>query len=68
MSIVIPFAPSAKIARGSQEERAEPAQILFFTGVRYERQVESAPEVRQPRRRARPAGATSRSKTVRRPA
>lgn len=68
MSIVIPFALRAKAARDQSAKPGEPAQILFFTGVRYERPPEPAPAEREPRRRGRPTRAATRSKNVRQPA
>ena len=65
MSIVIPFALRAKAAREHHAMPAEPAEILFFTGVRYERQPDPAPAEREPRRRGRPTRAAARSKIVR---
>lgn len=44
MAVVIPFAPHRRAlpAEASATPRQEPATILFFTGVRYERQGEAA--------------------------
>lgn len=68
MSIVIPFALRAKAARDHHAMPGESAQILFFTGVRYERQAEPAPAAREPRGRGRTSRAAARSKIVRQPA
>jgi hypothetical protein len=61
MSIVIPFAPRAKPVQANLAVPSEPAQILFFTGVRYERQAELKPIDRQPRRRGRPSRPAARA-------
>jgi len=47
MAEVITF-PAERVRRASAPDGSKPAQILFFTGVRYERQDE-APQ-RQPSR------------------
>ncbi|HEV7259897.1 MAG TPA: hypothetical protein VGN82_19090 [Bosea sp. (in: a-proteobacteria)] len=54
MAVVIPLAPlrRARSTEASAVMRPEPAEILFFTGVRYERQAEPvAPEPVVRRRR-----------------
>jgi hypothetical protein len=56
MTIVIPFAPTAATLRrkSAQAEPGAPresAAILFFTGVRYERQPETALADTAPRKR-----------------
>jgi hypothetical protein len=61
MTIVIPFAPTRATLRRratSDAAAASGAAILFFTGVRYERQPQAAlPEEPAPRkRRAEAAG------------
>ena len=66
MSIVIPFAPRAKPAQAALAAPSEPAQILFFTGVRYERQ-EPTPVDMQPRRRERPSRPAARATIARHP-
>lgn len=65
MSIVIPFAPRARSTGANPTASVrEPAQILFFTGVRYERQDETAAaDLRAPRRR-RPSRTTARPKSA----
>lgn len=70
MAVVIPLAPRrrAQPAEASALPRTEPATILFFTGVRYERQgdpgvVAEAPSPRRPR--VQPPSATSRPKRPR---
>ena len=67
MSIVIPFAPRAKPAQPNLAAPREPAQILFFTGVRYERQAEPMPIDMQPRRRGRPSRPAVRATIARHP-
>lgn len=67
MSIVIPFAPRAKTAHLPASAPSAPAQILFFTGVRYERQPEPAPAETQARRRGRPPRTTVRATVARHP-
>jgi hypothetical protein len=59
MAVVIPLAPlrRARSSEASVATRPEPATILFFTGVRYERQAEpAAPEPVARRRRRSVAG------------
>lgn len=59
---VIPFAPRRRsVVRAASEEARQPAEILFFTGVRYERQSEPMP-VPEPSRRS--PRATTRGKPV----
>ena len=65
MADVIPFAPRRRFARTAAAADAAPAQILFFTGVRYERQPE-APATK-PRRRSRTTEARERDARRRRP-
>lgn len=65
MADVIPFAPRRRFARTAAAADAAPAQILFFTGVRYERQPESP--AAEPQRRPRPAGNGEREARRRRP-
>ena len=69
MAVVIPLAPPRRTqpSEASAALRQEPATILFFTGVRYERQAEPAapePVVRRRRRiaGAPPSGSTKRTK------
>lgn len=69
MAVVIPLAPLRRTqpSEVSAAARLEPATILFFTGVRYERQAEPAapePVVRRRRRIAAvpPAGSPKRTK------
>jgi hypothetical protein len=59
MSVVIPFTPRprAAMSAGAQVPDGEVAQILFFTGVRYERQAEPAPGSAPATRRRRSASA-----------
>lgn len=65
MADVIPFAPRRRSVRSAVAADAAPAQILFFTGVRYERQPE--PPATKPRRSARTAEAREREARRRRP-
>ncbi|WP_332684334.1 hypothetical protein [Bosea sp. (in: a-proteobacteria)] len=65
MADVIPFAPRRRFARTATAADAAPAQILFFTGVRYERQPE--PPAAKPQRRPRSAGSGEREARRRRP-
>lgn len=66
MADVIPFAPRRRFARtATAAADAAPAQILFFTGVRYERQPE--PPAAKPQRRPRPTGGSGRDARRRRP-
>jgi hypothetical protein len=56
MTTVIPFAPTAatlrrKPAHAGNDAPRESAAILFFTGVRYERQPETALADAAPRKR-----------------
>ncbi|KRE17927.1 hypothetical protein ASE63_01670 [Bosea sp. Root381] len=54
MAVVIPLAPRlrAQASEAPAAPRQEPAMILFFTGVRYEREPEpAAPEPTGRRRR-----------------
>lgn len=65
MADVIPLAPHRREPRPSEvpaASRPEPATILFFTGVRYERQAE--PASAEPTLRRRPRAATAPSATV----
>lgn len=55
---VIPFAPRRRsIARPASDEARQPAEILFFTGVRYERQPEPLPVAKPTRRGPRASAA-----------
>ncbi len=66
MAVVIPFVPRRRTAAVSQNpEASAPGTILFFTGVRYERQHE--PAASKPPRRPRPAGRGERESRRRRP-
>jgi len=66
MADVIPFAPRRRFARTSSPETDSVlGQILFFTGVRYERQPE-APAAK-PQRRPRSASTAEREARRRRP-
>jgi hypothetical protein len=57
MADVIPFAPRRRFARTiAAAADAAPAQILFFTGVRYERQPEPPAAKRQRRPRSSDGG------------
>jgi len=51
MAEVITF-PAERVRRASAPDGSKPAQILFFTGVRYERE-EPAPDLRPRRTRRR---------------
>lgn len=69
MAVVIPLAPPRRTqpSEASAATRQEPATILFFTGVRYERQAEPAAPEPVVRRRRRlvpvpPAGSPKRTK------
>lgn len=68
MAVVIPLAPLRRTQRSeaSAATRQEPAAILFFTGVRYERQAEPVPPEPVVRRRRQavgmPAGRPKRTK------
>jgi len=71
MAVVIPLAPHrrAQAADAAGVPRREPAAILFFTGVRYEREPEPAAPEPAGRRRRRilataPAGGPKRPKRV----
>jgi hypothetical protein len=67
MSVVIPFALRPKIATAQDSPSAprEAAEILFFTGVRYERQLDPVPVEALRRRRRR---AVARGKSAGQPA
>ncbi|RXT52967.1 hypothetical protein B6S44_19710 [Bosea sp. Tri-44] len=65
MADVIPFAPRRRSASQSPAALGPSGQILFFTGVRYERQPE--PAASKPPRRPRPAGRGERETRRRRP-
>jgi hypothetical protein len=59
---VIPFAPRRRSVDRAPPQGAQPvAEILFFTGVRYERQPEPSPAAKPVRRTPR---ATARSKPI----
>jgi hypothetical protein len=49
MAMVIEF-PKQSQANAPPREGGQPAQILFFTGVRYQRMHEPAPDGRSPSR------------------
>lgn len=67
MSNVILFAPRPRPASISTAcAVAEPAQILFFTGVRYERSAEAVPAESEPRRRSRTVKPATRATRIRR--
>ncbi|PZO00258.1 MAG: hypothetical protein DCF30_10075 [Hyphomicrobiales bacterium] len=55
MAVVIPLAPHRRSqpSEAPAALRQEPGTILFFTGVRYERQAEPAPAEPTVRRRPR---------------
>lgn len=53
MAVVIPLAPARRSRRTPANEQGAAAQILFFTGVRYERMPEPAPREAAPRKRTR---------------
>ncbi|HEY5793944.1 MAG TPA: hypothetical protein VIU82_02935 [Bosea sp. (in: a-proteobacteria)] len=59
MAVVIPLAPPRRTqpSEAPAAPRQEPATILFFTGVRYERQAEPAATEPVVRRRRRSVGA-----------
>lgn len=63
MSTILLFAPRPRAAQ-AQALPNEPAQILFFTGVRYERQSDPASAETPPRRRVRPARTVTRAKSA----
>ena len=65
MADVIPFAPRRRSAGQGTAAAGPFGQILFFTGVRYERQHE--PATSKPPRRPRPAGRGERENRRRRP-
>ena len=65
MADVIPFAPRRRFANLAPLAEGPFGQILFFTGVRYERQPE--PVASKPPRRPRPAGRGERETRRRRP-
>lgn len=65
MADVIPFAPRRRSSSQSLAVAGPFGQILFFTGVRYERQIE--PAASKPPRRPRPAGRGERETRRRRP-
>lgn len=53
---VIPFAPRRRpVERASPERAQQAADILFFTGVRYERQPDPSPATKPTRRTPRGA-------------
>lgn len=61
MAIVIPFAPQRRPRQGSAcSLPPRTAEILFFTGVRYERAPEARPPAAKP-----PAGARTRKVATR---
>lgn len=67
MADVIPFAPRR---RARQVPAGEPkGQILFFTGIRYERAAEQPPEPdsHKPARRSRRVGSVARQAKRRQP-
>lgn len=65
MADVIPFAPRRRATSQETAATGPLGQILFFTGVRYERQHE--PAANKPPRRPRPAGRGERETRRRRP-
>lgn len=67
MADVIPFAPRRRFRQASSGEPM--GQILFFTGIRYERAVEPPPEPEsdEPARRSRRIGGVPRQAKRRRP-
>lgn len=66
---VIPFAPRRRsIARSASGEARQPAEILFFTGVRYERQPEPLPVAKPARRSPRASARKPIAKSVGQPA
>ena len=65
MAVVIPFAPKRRQQLRSCSGPLRMAEILFFTGVRYERQPE--PAASKPPRRPRPASRGEREARRRRP-
>lgn len=66
MSTILFFAPRPRAVQ-AQALPNEPAQILFFTGVRYERPGELASVEVPPRRRGRPARTPARAKSAGQP-
>ncbi len=65
MADVIPFAPRRRRSSQMAASSGPLGQILFFTGVRYERQPE--PAASKPPRRPRPASRGEREARRRRP-
>lgn len=65
MAHVIPFAPRRRASSQAPAATGPLGQILFFTGVRYERQLDQA--AAKPPRRPRPAGRGERETRRRRP-
>lgn len=65
MAHVIPFAPRRRANSHPPAATGPFGQILFFTGVRYERQLE--PAAAKPPRRPRPASRGERETRRRRP-
>lgn len=70
MAVVIDFASHLRSRNPTPAERTgQVAEILFYTGVRYEREPESAPAAARAARRRRPAGTKlAGAKSVRQPA
>ncbi|MCO5092426.1 hypothetical protein [Bosea sp. (in: a-proteobacteria)] len=69
MAVVIPFAPQRR-SRPSPGGSSPPrtAEILFFTGVRYERAPEARPPASKPPAAGQVRKAAARSRTGRQPA
>lgn len=65
MADVIPFAPRRRSSSQAAAAGGPLGQILLFTGVRYERQLE--PTAAKPPRRPRPATRGERASRRRRP-
>lgn len=63
MADVIPFAQRRRFSRSVRPGDGVTGQILFFTGVRYERQAEAPAQ--KPGRRPRPAGGRSETRSRR---
>ena len=60
MAVVIPFKPKPRSA--DRSDATQPAAILFFTGVRYERLPEAAPKAKRTAARRAPSKDARRSR------
>jgi len=69
LAIVIPFAPRRRPQQGSAcSLPPQKAEILFFTGVRYERAPEARPPTAKPSAGTRPRKVATRKSARRQPA